>query len=548
MQDFRISPGPQVWKQVEAALPNEKRKRWFAFWWLLPIGLLLGGTIWYASGIDKPKAIAEKHLTIQDGTGGDSLKQLQQVGRRADTAKPMLLAKAEQIDKQHPIQQVPITNEGKTSTAITTKAQPETISQSTVETNKIQKLTENTVFVKPIKIMPAKTKRKTIEPQPGFVKTAAANREHLLPAKQQTSGMPFLTIPDDDKEKNVKNDLLIKIPKAGKTVATNVYQTGTDYLNQEQKKIEKYLPTSDSTIKNVSNGSNQNMTRVEAAITATIISPALITPYNSNDSAAAVNSPAAQPTPSSTEKKNNNKNEWQFFAAVGISNTKQNLFGSSNKSLAEALQNNVGSGTGSAAFSSTAQKPTPGFSYTAGAERLQNMGKQWQWYAAFQYNFLSNHQRTGARKDSSFSTFDNSGFSNASSRNTTTVPGFYYPGSNITHTNTVHQLGLQTGLRYTLNPTAKKPLSLRGGVMANWQVATTQLLYNATKGAYYYAPTDTHHFTMGTQLGLDWKIGKGLSIGAFVQYNFTKINKVEMATYLRWQMSGVRVAIPLRGN
>jgi hypothetical protein len=77
-------------------------------------------------------------------------------------------------------------------------------------------------------------------------------------------------------------------------------------------------------------------------------------------------------------------------------------------------------------------------------------------------------------------------------------------------------------------------------------VATTQLLFDGTKGVYYYSKDATHHFTMGTQLGFDWNLAQQFSIGAFFQYNFTRIAKPELGNNLHWKMSGIRISIPLR--
>ena len=76
MQDFRISPGPQVWKQVEAALPKERKRR-FILWWLLPIGLLLAGGVWYALGNNKNNVSGANELALNNGGPADSVKIIQ---------------------------------------------------------------------------------------------------------------------------------------------------------------------------------------------------------------------------------------------------------------------------------------------------------------------------------------------------------------------------------------------------------------------------------------------------------------------------------------
>ena len=530
MQDFRISPGPQVWKQVEAALPVDKRKRRFIYWWLLPLGLLVAGGTWYTLNNKKNNVPGAKELAGNEMPGSDSLKEASFSKAAAENKTPaqqqLNPVKAEVNDK------------------------PAAPAAANVEVNnKPQQLNPGKVKVndKPVELARLKVEDNSKHGQMTTTKVELSKPLKMVTDKMEvndTEGLPAQT------KAEVKFGPVQLIPKA--TVRSND-NTGNEYgapypkVSKDQQNIFSTKTRPDSLInKEPGKTAGLNLKDIEENRVVTNPFADTLTPAINSvvDSMATPAIPANQATPPSKQNDKIKKVDWKFFVSAGISNTNDKLFGNQNKSRRDVQANYSGPGTAlNANFNFT--KPTPGFSYTVGTERLQSISKHWQWYMALQYSFLSNHQKTGARKDSAITVADYNGFNNSNSRNNSTVPGFYYSGSSISHTNTVHQLGLQTGLQYTFNPSAKKPFLLRGGVIMNQQFATNQLLYDANRNAYYYSPDATRHFTLGTQLGFDWRIGKRFSIGAFFQYNLTKINKVEMGSYLRWQMSGVRVAIPL---
>jgi hypothetical protein len=525
MQDFRISPGPQVWKQVEAAMPEEKRKRRFAFWWWLPLGLLVGGGIWYAVGGNKASTIADNQQPLQVTQPINSFKE---TNENKVITTPATVAKQEdraintadannnsvpQTTNEDAVKrnEVPQTNN---NVAVRSKKVPQTTNEDAVKSNEVLQ-TNNKVAVRNKKL-------------PQTTNEDAVKRNELL----QTNNKVALR---SKKVPETNNEVLQRSNKTG--VVDNT-------VKDEEPPVLQSAAAKPNNI-----ASKDAVATADSAINAlpetAVVNPELNITQNPADTAATVASEADKTLKSSAQNKKTKQVSWQFFASAGISNTKSAFLGSMNKSLEFASPLNlVASNPGN--INSTPQQSTPGFSYAAGIERLQKISKHWQWYTSAQYSYLSNHQKTGARKDSGLTLFDNAGLTNSSSRNGATVPGFYYSGSSISHTNTIHQLGLQTGLQYTLNPAGKKPISIRGGLMANWQVATTQLLYDGTKGVYYYSKDATHHFTMGTQLGFDWKLAQQFSIGAFFQYNFTRIAKPELGTNLHWKMSGIRIAVPLR--
>ena len=524
MQDFRISPGPQVWKQVEAALPEEKRKRRFAFWWWLPLGLLIGGGIWYAVGGNKTSTIAESQQPLQATQQIDSFKE---ANENVINATPAAVAE----QKSQAINKI---NVDKNSVPQTTNEIVKTRNKVGVK-SKIAPEIANEVPFKSDDVL--QTKNKVVVKN----ETASETANEVTAIGNDVSKTKNKVT---QKNKTVSGTTNEVAAKSNKVLPTN--NTDGAVNNEVKDKEPTVLQSAAVKPNNITNkdGLNTTDSSVNVLPETALINPSTNNYQNPADTATGV-APSAENTPkTSAQNKKTKQVNWQLFASAGISNTRSALLGSMNKSLEFASpQNLITADPGNS--NSTPQKSTPGFSYVAGIERLQKIGEHWHWYTSAQYSYLSNHQKTGTRKDSALTIFDNTAFSNSNSRSKTTVPGFYYPGSSINHTNTVHQLGLQTGLIYTINPAAKKPFSIRGGLTANWQVATTQLLYDARKGAYYYSSDATNYFTIGTQLGFDWKLGKRLTIGAFFQYNFTRINKLEIGNSLHWKMNGIRVGIPL---
>ncbi len=524
MQDFRISPGPQVWKQVEAALPEVKRKRRLAFWWWLPLGLLIGGGIWYAVGVNKTATMAENQQPVQASKQIDRFKEAKE---NVITATPATATEQEnravnKVDaKNNSVSQT--TDEARLNNNEVVKTSSDAAAKSKTVPEITNKVSFKSVEVRETKskvVMRNKTVSKTTNQVAARVDEVSNTKEKVVQVNKTATG--------------TTNEIAARSNKVSPTNITD------GMVNNELKdEVPQVLQSATVKHKNIANKNTLGITdsSMNAFTETTAANPA--------DTADTVSSAAEKAPQSSTQNKKTKQVNWLFFASAGISNTSSSLLGSMHKSLEFANpQNFVTANPGN--INSTPQKSTPGFSYAAGIERLQKIGQHWQWYTGAQYGYLSNHQKTGARKDSALTIFDNTAFNNSNSRSGTTVPGFYYPGSSISHTNTIHQLGLQTGLIYTLNPAAKKPFSIRGGLATNWQVATTQLLYDATKGAYYYSSDATNHVTIGTQLGFDWKLAKRFTIGAFFQYNFTRINKLEIGTGLHWKMSGIRIAIPLR--
>lgn len=53
MEGLQLTPSASVWNEVRERIRTEKRKRRMAFWWMLPLILAAGGTIFYFSQVKK---------------------------------------------------------------------------------------------------------------------------------------------------------------------------------------------------------------------------------------------------------------------------------------------------------------------------------------------------------------------------------------------------------------------------------------------------------------------------------------------------------------
>ncbi|WP_153799556.1 porin family protein [Foetidibacter luteolus] len=62
MRDFKLTPSPQVWGEIDAALNEKKRRRFALWWWLLPALLVTGAGVWLYNNAGKP---GKKQATAQ---------------------------------------------------------------------------------------------------------------------------------------------------------------------------------------------------------------------------------------------------------------------------------------------------------------------------------------------------------------------------------------------------------------------------------------------------------------------------------------------------
>ncbi|MEO7309864.1 MAG: hypothetical protein ABIX01_05680 [Chitinophagaceae bacterium] len=539
MQDFRVSPGPELWKQVAAALPEEKRKRRFIFWWLLPIGLLLAGGIWYMTGNRQTETGAKRQLVSQNDTAADGGIQatIKPADSLADGSKHIITASPKTTHSKLIVKTAPVLNAVKQNQAA--------IATNKADLNQTKPGVKSKVNVltRPGAAYPSKPLAKTNQRQEVTLETTVGKTISFAASKTGSGGKTrIVTTGDPGFEVETGKPsfkLALKDRKAIIAIKDPPVWAGSDSSTANSfTEMYNHTPTTAGFI--VSKDITSNIPMGKLVKTADVLNGSNSGISGGHDSSATetlVTGTSKQPV---VAKKKAGLLKWGFYIAAGSSNAEDKLFGSMEKSLNYA--SNISQGT-TVIYASPSQ-PTAGFSYAIGTERLLTVDKYWQWYTAVQYGFMSNHQKTGSRKDSSLIIYDNSGYNNSLSSTTTTIHGFYYSGTTTSHTNTIHQLSLQTGLRYVMNPLAKRPLGIRVGVNVNQQFATNQLLYDSYQNIYYYSHTATRHFTTGMILGLDWMLARKLTVGGFFQYNFSAINKLEAGRNLHWRAGGLRLSIP----
>lgn len=66
VEGFELEPKPLVWDDIEKNLPQKENKRRLAFWWLLPVVLLVGGVLYIetqsTNNIQQIKEVSEQNL------------------------------------------------------------------------------------------------------------------------------------------------------------------------------------------------------------------------------------------------------------------------------------------------------------------------------------------------------------------------------------------------------------------------------------------------------------------------------------------------------
>jgi hypothetical protein len=492
VQDFKISPSPMVWQQIEAALPPEKKKRRFAIWMLLPAAIVTGLVAAYFVPNKTEKTIATNGIVK---TTQNSI---------IDTSAA---ANSNTIGELKKVKGNDVVNN------ITTKSNNTTIQaeKPVVAINSLAQLEKDNE--KKAKTFAYKNVKNN-EKEEGKEKIAYSNKNKKI------------------EETNIANEVTTA-NNAEANTNEKVYSSGTQLKEEkiEEKNIEQ--------LKNTTSTNGEMVVR-DTAINNNVIAEAAAN-TTANNAATITNEKALK----TIKIPANKKASWWLYGAAGVSNTKESFFSNGNTTsrLNVAAQSIYTGNTNSYAAPSL---PTSGFSYTVGLERLAPINKHWQWYVAMQYAYMSNIQKTGLKKDTLLAVADGGFTTTTSVQKRAEVLGFNFAGNAVTNKNTVHQLGLAAGFQYTINASAPRPLSIRGGLLLNTQFATKQLLYNAYSNAYFKAPELTNKITLGAQLAVNWQLNKRLSVGLYGQYNFTKINNIELGTYLRWQIVGAKVAIPLR--
>lgn len=518
MDDFRMSPNPEVWKQVEAALPEERKRR-FALWWWLPIALLLGGAVWY--GLQK------QHLkntdTIKNITSQD---QSRQTNHPESTITPSAITSTNQREKNILNNDTTISQvDHKKNILVNDNQSPQTeTSFSLKETKKIadhkKPFLHSTPSNKIAKNEPAVASQDTTVAKKSTSKKstqdiALKNRLHTSSAKmdlindnKRIGSKPNNETTNETSDDAMTNSTLVLESKA------NIYKN--TYTKDSLAKTETSILDSALSMPKQKHAEIQT-TNLENPDTAKPVLP-IIHKHKTDG--------------------------WKMYLAAGISNSQSNLVG--NRSLAmDAAYNNVGSGVGASqpAPIGSPLRPKGGATFQVGIERSQSINKNWAWYAGAHYSYQSNIQTTAARKDSILLITE---AASMSTQKSISVSNYYFPGNAVSHRNNAHNLGLQSGLQYTIMPLSKRPFSILGGFLANWQFASNQLIYNTAKNAYFYAPSQLPNITVGTQVGLDWKLSKRFTWGVYGLYNFTPINNTTFGTAGHWQSITTRISIPLK--
>jgi hypothetical protein len=504
MQEFSISPQPEIWQRVEAALPEKKHRRIAFWWWLLPLVVGAGLGLWWVGNYrseNSAKKVAEHKAnvtkpTISTGTETSIIP-----------AKDSSLSQA-QKSSTNSKRNSDIT--AKEAIVVTTENSSSTQVESPAVATKQNTNTSN-------------GKRNTATYSSSVKAIAKANKKKSSSATFCTSNINSIS-----KEKRPDNDERDKV-KAKKDLENN------NPVNELNSGEELALQAGIS-----------NVIPIEVKTDSVVLAPT-ITP-GANDTTekkeiADAQKNTAQKNEEVVKKKsakssNSKKALWLVDAAIGTSWLKGTS--SLDKALLDATNQyfsspgTIGAGTGNSSSFRNFARPGVGYSLSLGFIRRQEFNKHLSWQAALHYQLLSATQRVGSAIDTP------SIYSRAS------APSLIYnTGNRRTYRNIVHQLQFSPGLVLTVNPTAHSPFSITTGAAAAYNVSNNLLLHDYRSNTYIRSARSSSKIQYSAYLGVDISIQKKLQLGLIYQHSFSNVAKGNLGSDYQWRQLQLHVSLPV---
>lgn len=185
-----------------------------------------------------------------------------------------------------------------------------------------------------------------------------------------------------------------------------------------------------------------------------------------------------------------------------------------------------------------------GFSFGAGVFIVKQLTKKINVSAGVDYHFLTAKSSVGSKVNAQRSFYD------SALQHATLVSSYYNSGQGIGFTNTYHKIELPINLLFRINKNQSKPFSIFAGISPTYVIATHGLYANKTTNTYYIEKYQYKHFLLSGQTGFlytftTYKNNK-LSIGPFVQYDFTNLTKTITGTKQHLFFSGIKVNVILK--
>lgn len=342
MQEFSIAPQPEIWQQVEAALPPEKKRRIAFWWWLLPLVGLLGGGIWLTiltiskqpTGASKEKTGMQQNTFTQTESStepteknpGDTTTENLSIAQLQNTEKKN--AQRQESDSVFTVETTTSIGDrkDKISTSVSVARKKRLSRRVSKDFEKARQLSTNSSI--------ARVENKTNRSQPDL---SSGESERVV---QTYAGNVPLAKPDASFINTVK-DTISPLP------------------------IEK----------------NATIDSVDAI-------------KSIADTAVTTHSVAAKKTVPGKPRRSN----WMVEAGVGQSWQQQQT--NSSNSLYASPQYTTGPVVSLPASYASFVQPKTSFSFSLGIVRKQTISQHWNWQLALRYQLLSTTQAYGSRRDS----------------------------------------------------------------------------------------------------------------------------------------------------
>ena len=489
MQEFSINPQPEIWQQVEAALPPEKKRRRIAlWWWLLPLAGLLGTGLWIIGGRNRQTFVQQKTT---------------QVSKEKVVHQPMAITR-NKIPQQKPV---------------ITLADTATRNSFTYQKNSQHK--ERIAAARPVK------------------KDAISTTNVMAVTIQKHSQKSVV-----EKRKNV----VVNSRKAKKQVDFIISRTGSENSSSAgiaANKVNTNKPLSQPAQTDVmlagstfsaDNDSLPGLLKTDTTAPAPLAKLTPITPPDTTkplaDTAAIKEIRYAKKIIAAIKQ----PTVWMVDAGLGVSGLYQSV--NSNKNYLRAQYTSANPITGGSVANSAFISPQTSFNFSLGINRKQIITSHWNWQLGLRYQLLSAIQSHGSQLPADSFITSSLSFD----RLATTL---YNYGAALKYHNYVHQLQIIPRIEYQLNPAGKLPVYLNAGFSIGYTVLSNQLLYNYTNRNYARSAKYTTRLLYAIELGAGMFIHKKIYAGLTYQQGLSNVAKPALQSDFRWRVWQVQLRLPL---
>lgn len=476
-ENFSLQPRPQVWKRVEAELNKQNRGRIIGWWWLTPVVIIAWGFAFYFLDRKDKKAFYDQDSAHHP---------LSVIQKPAPSKKP-----AETVG----IRETP-PSQHQDETAVSGRISKVNAANANGGAENVQAAATAAA---------GNSRQKNVSPKHVFASGTTAGMHRPGLATQKAA------VTSDNK------NIPASAENAGKKVDPLIPVKGSE------EKIDSH------TIENLSLQGEKSNTSAQVnkpAGTSPQVQPFMDQKAESHSNevkTVAIGKPA-------NEKIKPKKSSWRFTLDGGIANNEEYIF---KKHPKDTLDPNSGGSTGS-----VPEMEKNRYSYTVGAsvERVQWLGKRWQWQAGLLAQYQQMKQRTGVLQpyqvDPSPPDWIYSSF-------------FYFdPGKEYTHKGENYRLSITNDIAFSVFRN-KPSLFVKAGVYGGVNAYNQYLLPDEVQ--VWWIPTTGYYKTWfaGLSAGLEYRFKKGSGIGLTARHDLTpSFASLAQKTYF-WRNATISYSLPL---